>query len=338
MTTETTEKRTAKKVTVPVTPTKSEAVGPRDLVFDAKVKDEHTTLDIKLINFPPFDSRSTDVPLTEDFKKSIKQDGVLVPILVAKLEDGTYIVVAGRRRLRAATEAGHKEIPAYIKAMTAREARIFCINENEHRQSLTAWDRANSYKELKDGGMSQTEIAKSIGKSDGFVSQHLSIFDLAPQVQTMVRQNKFEPGTTAKVRELVRVKDAEKQLMLAQDAVEGEWTSKELKEQFDRLEAKEKARSAAAKERKRSTKSEGDEGSDEVEEPVDFDTKYAAVEIKQPKITTSRAFLAGVEARIERIRQADEVDELKLAYEQGMFDAGKMLFGLKKLPKTLGGE
>ena len=109
----------------------------------------------------------------EDLKASIKEKGVLQPILVRKHENG-YEVVAGERRLRAAKAVGLEQVPVIIKNVTDREALVLALVENIQREELNAIEEALGFKRLiEEFQFSQEAIAEAIGKDRSTVTNLL---------------------------------------------------------------------------------------------------------------------------------------------------------------------
>ena len=114
----------------------------------------------------------------EDLKNSIKEKGVLQPILVRKHENG-YEVVAGERRLRAAKAIGLQEVPVIIKNVTDREALVLALVENIQREELNAIEEALGFKRLmEEFNFTQEAVADAVGKDRSTVTNLLRLLRL----------------------------------------------------------------------------------------------------------------------------------------------------------------
>ncbi len=126
----------------------------------------------------------------KELSQSIKIYGVLQPINVRKTGDNSYELVAGERRLRASKLAGLSEIPAIILEFKEKESAIVALMENLQREDLNFIEEANGYNNLiKDHGLTQKEIAESIGKSQSTIANKLRILNLNKKIQAMILDN-----------------------------------------------------------------------------------------------------------------------------------------------------
>ena len=130
----------------------------------------------------------------EELSESIKEYGVIQPIVVSK-EDGYYAIVAGERRWRAAKLAGLGEIPAIIRESDEQTNREISLIENIQREDLNPYEKALGIRSLMDKyGMTQEEVSKKIGKSRSSVSNTVRVLYLAPDVLELVKQGKLSEG------------------------------------------------------------------------------------------------------------------------------------------------
>ena len=119
----------------------------------------------------------------EDLKASIKEKGVLQPILVRK-HGNDYEVVAGERRLRAEKAVGLKEVPVIIKNVTDREALVLALVENIQREELNAIEEALGFKRLMDEfQFTQEAVAEAIGKDRSTITNLLRLLRLPEEIQ-----------------------------------------------------------------------------------------------------------------------------------------------------------
>ena len=148
----------------------------------------------------------------EELKVSIKKQGVLQPVLVRPIAHGTYELVAGERRWRAAQAAGLAEIPAIVRTLTDREAVEYSLIENVQRQDLNPLEEASAYRRLlEEFGHTQEEIAEGVGKDRATIANALRLLKLPAEVQQALRETTISVGH-AKV--LLGIEGAPKQLEL----------------------------------------------------------------------------------------------------------------------------
>jgi ParB family chromosome partitioning protein len=130
----------------------------------------------------------------EDLKASIKEKGVLQPILVRKHENG-YEIVAGERRLRAAKALGLEQVPVIIKNVTDREALVLALVENIQREELNAIEEALGFKRLmEEFQFTQESVAEAVGKDRSTVTNLLRLLRLPEEIQKQVADAKLTMG------------------------------------------------------------------------------------------------------------------------------------------------
>ncbi|MCM1467471.1 MAG: ParB/RepB/Spo0J family partition protein [Alistipes sp.] len=148
-----------------------------------------------------------------DLAESIKQHGVLQPILVQKREK-YYEIIAGERRWRAAKIAGLKEVPVIIKDFTEQEIVEVALIENIQREDLNPIEEALAYKRLlEDYNLKQDEVAERVAKSRSAVTNSMRLLKLDVRVQQMVIDDMISSGHA---RALIAIADGEKQFTIAQ--------------------------------------------------------------------------------------------------------------------------
>ena len=144
---------------------------------------------------------------------SIKQYGVLQPLLVQKKGD-YYEIIAGERRWRAAKLAGIKEVPVIIKDYSSREVMEIALIENIQREDLNPIEEAKAYQKLiKDYRLKQDEVADKVSKSRAAIANSMRLLKLDERVQQMVMENMISNGHA---RALLAVEDGDTQYLLAQ--------------------------------------------------------------------------------------------------------------------------
>ncbi|MFH1360751.1 MAG: ParB/RepB/Spo0J family partition protein [Candidatus Omnitrophota bacterium] len=130
----------------------------------------------------------------EDLIASIKEKGVLQPILVRKRDDG-FEIIAGERRLRAARELGMDDMPVIIKSATDQEALVLALVENIQREELNAIEEANAYKRLiNEFQYTQDVVAQSVGKDRTTITNILRLLKLPLEIQQSISSNIISMG------------------------------------------------------------------------------------------------------------------------------------------------
>lgn len=158
-----------------------------------------------------------DEKALEELSKSIKQNGIIQPLLVRPMSDGSYQLVAGERRWRAARMAGVTEIPVTIREMTDEEASVFALIENLQREDLNPVEEAQGLKSLIETyGFTQEEAAERVGKSRVAVTNTLRLLKLPDSVLTLLGDGKLTAGHC---RALVSLDDEKEMLRIADSAI-----------------------------------------------------------------------------------------------------------------------
>lgn len=150
----------------------------------------------------PYNPRTKfDETKLAELSLSIREHGILEPILVRPLpivgkRFQEYEIVAGERRYRAALMAlsTRDSVPCLVRDLDDTEARLIAVTENKQRSDLDALDEARGYQILKDGGLTQAEIAEKLGISAGEVSKSLALLELPESVQSLVRGGELGVG------------------------------------------------------------------------------------------------------------------------------------------------
>lgn len=135
-----------------------------------------------------------DAETLQGLVDSIRELGVLQPVLVRDTDDG-FELIAGERRWRAAQRAGLMTIPAIVRRLDDVESLEQALVENLHRQDLNALEEASAYQQLIDDfNLSQEEVAKRVGKSRSTIANMLRLFSLPPAVQKLVGEGLISMG------------------------------------------------------------------------------------------------------------------------------------------------
>jgi ParB family transcriptional regulator, chromosome partitioning protein len=135
--------------------------------------------------------RRLDVDAQKELVESVKHLGILQPITVRYIEaEGIYRIITGERRYHAACEAGLTEIPCWVQSPKEDEVLLHQIVENWQRLDMHPYDLADALARLRDAnGLSQRDLARETGKSEGEISKLLALLDLAPEVQKVARED-----------------------------------------------------------------------------------------------------------------------------------------------------
>jgi ParB family transcriptional regulator, chromosome partitioning protein len=152
-----------------------------------------------------------------DLTASVRELGVLQPVLVRPIDEGTFELIAGERRWRAAKRAGLQTIPALIKDVTDAASLEQAVVENLHRQDLNPLEEAAAYQQLiEDFHLTHDELAARVGKSRAAITNTLRLFQLPPSIQRLVAENQLAAGHA---RALLGTPDRSFQESLAKRAV-----------------------------------------------------------------------------------------------------------------------
>jgi ParB family transcriptional regulator, chromosome partitioning protein len=163
----------------------------------------------------------------EELAASLKEVGVLQPIVVTMGDDG-YVLIAGERRWRAAKRAGLHDIPAVIRESSGDSTLVEALVENLQRQDLTPIEEAHAYSQLLENyGMTQEAVATRVGKSRPAVSNTLRLLQLPREVQEMVDSGQLSAGHA---RTLVGLDDEAYAKHLAEKAVSERWSVRQMED------------------------------------------------------------------------------------------------------------
>lgn len=171
-------------------------------------------IELSRIRPNPFQPRADfDQEALDELKNSIKEQGIIQPVTVRKVEEGFYELISGERRVRASTEVGLETIPAYIiEVKTKQEMLELALVENLQREHLNPIEIAISYQRLmNDIGLSAEEIATKVSKDRTTVVNFLRLLKLPPKIQQAVRKTQITMGHA---RSLLGINDEAVQLQV----------------------------------------------------------------------------------------------------------------------------
>lgn len=173
-----------------------------DFMFNKK----NIEVSIDLVNLNPDQPRKifNEDELIE-LSDSIREYGVLQPIIVSKSKDGEYFLIAGERRLRASKIAGLSKIPAIIREADSKNIALIALVENVQRENLSYLEEAIAYKKLMvEFGLSQVEISKRVGKQQSTISNKIRLLNLPEDIQKVLINNQL---TERHARALLKLDD-----------------------------------------------------------------------------------------------------------------------------------
>ena len=195
---------------------------------EEQMKDNDTLKNLKITEVEPNRNqvrKNFDQEALEELAESIKEYGLIQPIVVTK-KDNYYSIVAGERRWRASKIAGLKEIPAIIREDDEKVNAEISLIENMQREDLNPIEKATGIKTLMDNyGMSQDEIAKKLGKARSTIINWTRVLNLDPRVLEMVKEGKISEGHC---KALLAITDPDKQYIAAKHMLERGSTVREI--------------------------------------------------------------------------------------------------------------
>lgn len=149
----------------------------------------------------------------QDLAQSIKENGLIQPIIISKINDQEYELIAGERRLEASKLAGLLEIPVVIREVSPREKLVFAIIENVQREDLTALEEATAYQQLVDEfEFTHADISNIMGKDRATISNSLRLLKLSDPVKDLLDKRLITAGHARAVLQV----DEKKQLEFAE--------------------------------------------------------------------------------------------------------------------------
>ena len=187
---------------------------------EEQIQDNDTLKNLNILEVEPNREqprKNFDQEALEELASSIKEYGLIQPIVVTKKE-GYYSIIAGERRWRASKIAGLTEIPAIIREDNEKINSEISLIENMQREDLNPYEKAVGVKTLMDKyNMTQEEIGKKIGKSRSTIANTIRILNLEPRVLEMAKEGKISEGHC---KALLAITDPEKQYLAAVQMLE----------------------------------------------------------------------------------------------------------------------
>lgn len=195
-----------------------------DLFFDNGSEGSEGAQTLRLSEIEPNKDqprKSFDKDALQQLADSITEHGVIQPLIVRSMPDGSYQIVAGERRWRAAKMAGLSEIPVVIRDdLSEEQAMQIAMIENLQRENLNPIEEALGYKELLDKySITQEKLAKALGKARSSITNSLGLLNLPNAVQELLRSGSLSAGHCKALR---MIKDEAVMIELAHKASEGD--------------------------------------------------------------------------------------------------------------------
>lgn len=164
----------------------------------------------KIVANPYQPRKDFDAEALEELTQSIRQQGVITPVTVRKMPDGTYQLIAGERRFRASQQAGLKDIPAYVRVATDNQMMEMALVENIQRENLGAMEVALAYKALiEECQLTHDQLSEKVGKNRSTITNYLRLLNLPAETQLALSNDQI---SMAHARALVNVEDTTRHL------------------------------------------------------------------------------------------------------------------------------
>lgn len=191
----------------------------KESIQEVQVKDIHANQNQPRKNF--------DEQKLNELADSIKEHGILQPVILRK-KAGTYELVAGERRWRAAQKAGIEKIPAIIKDLSDSDVMEIALIENLQREDLNPLEEAAAYKKLiEEFGMTQEELSKRVGKSRSQIANTVRLLNLDDEIKELISEGKMTAGHA---RALLAIEDKKERLRLARKISEDNMSVRQIEE------------------------------------------------------------------------------------------------------------
>ncbi len=177
-------------------------------------RDRLKEIDINEITVAPHQPRQMfDPDKLAELAASIKEHGVIQPVVVRPLQSGGYELIAGERRWRACKTLGYRKIPAVVKECRDMEASAVSLIENVQREDLNPLEEALAYHQLMDNyGLTQEEVSGRVGKSRSFVANMVRLLGLPNEVKDLLASGQLNAGHA---RALLAIQDGKRQVAAA---------------------------------------------------------------------------------------------------------------------------
>jgi ParB family chromosome partitioning protein len=208
------------------------------LIPSLSVSDDDKVVDIPLtqLRANPYQPRKTfEEDAIKELAESIRQHGVIQPIIVRSVLKG-YEIIAGERRFRASQYCGNTTIPAVVRNFTDQQVMEIALIENIQRENLNAMEVAVAYQGLMEQfSLTQEELSMKVGKSRSHIANFLRLLSLPNEVKDYVSRGTLSMGHA---RAIVGVKDEQVLKQLAKQCIDQHWSVRELEQAVQNLDRK----------------------------------------------------------------------------------------------------
>jgi ParB family chromosome partitioning protein len=244
-----------------------------------------------------------DQSTIEELAASIREHGVLQPILVRPLDENQFQLIAGERRWRASRVAGRPTIPALVEDIDDDTALEISIIENLQREDLSPLDEAAMFDRMvHEHGYSVRKLAQKLGKDKGYLENRLRLADAPPEVRELVSLRK---DTLSHAYELMKIDDPKKRRRLTEQVARGELTLLKLR---DKIEGRRPGKVAPAETDETSGGEATDETASEAEAAWTGRRTPASGPLRDDSLVMAKQQLAdGVEAVLDVLRSPNVV-------------------------------
>lgn len=217
-----------------------------DALFEDNINESQGTQTIRMSEIEPNKSqprRHFDENAITTLADSIRQHGLIQPILVRSTGTG-YQIVAGERRWRACRMLGMSEIPAVVKEFSDSETAQIALIENIQREDLNPIEEAAAYKELMENyNMTQEELSKAVGKSRSAIANAVRLLNMPEKVQELLRKGELSAG---QAKAIAAAESEEQMIDLAERAANGQITVRAIEKLLAQKDEEEKEEPAKA--------------------------------------------------------------------------------------------
>lgn len=192
---------------------------------------------LDLIDENPYQTRRTfDQAALQELSESIKESGLAQPVVVRPGPNGRYVLVLGERRCRASKLAGKNTVPAIVRQLGNEQAAELTVIENLQRQDLNCLEQAQAFARLsREFNLTQEQIGKRVGTSRESVANYMRLLKLPQGVLDLIGEGKLDFSQARVLLEAAVYLDSNRLEEMAHEAIEKQWTVKDLNAQVNRL-------------------------------------------------------------------------------------------------------
>jgi len=221
------------------------------LIPSLSVNDDDKVIEVPIsqLRANPYQPRKTfDEDSIKELAESIKQHGVIQPIIVRTVLKG-YEIIAGERRFRASQYCGNTTIPAVVRTFSDQQVMEIALIENLQREDLNALEIAVAYQALMDKfNLTQEELSLKVGKSRSHIANVVRLLSLPAEIKDYVSRGTISMGHA---RALAGIKEQSVQKEMAELTVSSEWSVRDLEDAIQKLDSKQVPQQKVQKQKKR---------------------------------------------------------------------------------------